>query len=73
MIKESVNRAFDLTEVRKGIETWAAHYAGNRATEEDIETLARIIEGMKSELDEDKLEHLNFVEGDLKKLLPLSV
>jgi GntR family transcriptional repressor for pyruvate dehydrogenase complex len=57
MIKENTNKVFDLIEVRKGIETWAAYYAANRATEENIEALTRIIEAMKRELDENQPSH----------------
>ena len=57
MIKENVNQVFDLIEVRKGIETWAAYHAANRATQEDIETLAEIVEAMKGELDENRPSH----------------
>jgi GntR family transcriptional repressor for pyruvate dehydrogenase complex len=54
MMKENVSKVFDLIEVRKGIETWAAYHAAGRATEEDIEILTKIVETMKRELDESK-------------------
>ncbi|HSB04258.1 MAG TPA: FadR/GntR family transcriptional regulator, partial [Thermodesulfobacteriota bacterium] len=52
MIKENINKVFDLIEVRKGLETWAASHAASQATESDIESLAKIIKAMGKELEE---------------------
>ncbi len=47
LIKADIQKIFDLIEVRKAIETWAAYHAAERASEEDIEQLDRIIQKMK--------------------------
>ena len=52
MIKENINKVFDLIEVRKGLETWAASHAASQATERDIDSLAKIVETMEKELKE---------------------
>jgi len=52
LIKADIQKIFDLIEVRKAIETWAAYHAAERASEEDIEQLDRIIQKMKRALKE---------------------
>ena len=47
MIKADTQKIFDLIEVRKAIEAWGAFLAAQRATEEDINQLANIIEEMR--------------------------
>jgi GntR family transcriptional regulator, transcriptional repressor for pyruvate dehydrogenase complex len=48
IIKDNVEKIFELLEVRKQIETWSAYYAAQRATAEDIAALGRIIDETKS-------------------------
>jgi GntR family transcriptional regulator, transcriptional repressor for pyruvate dehydrogenase complex len=52
MIKENVNKVFDLIKVRKGLETWAVSHAASQATESDIDALERIVKAMEKELEE---------------------
>jgi len=47
IIKDNIEKIFDLLEVRKEIETWSAFHAAQRATEEDIAALARMVEETK--------------------------
>lgn len=47
LIKADTQKIFDLIEVRKAIETWAAYHAAQRATKEDLERLTTIIQEMK--------------------------
>jgi GntR family transcriptional regulator, transcriptional repressor for pyruvate dehydrogenase complex len=44
IIKDDVENIFDLLEVRKELETWSAYHAAEKATEEDIASLGRMIE-----------------------------
>jgi GntR family transcriptional repressor for pyruvate dehydrogenase complex len=50
LLQTDTQKIFDLTEVRKAIETWGAFLAAQRATEEDIQQLESIIEEMKKAL-----------------------
>jgi len=52
LIKADTQKIFDLIEVRKAIEAWGAFLAAQRATEEDIQQLANIIEAMKKAFEE---------------------
>jgi GntR family transcriptional repressor for pyruvate dehydrogenase complex len=47
LLKADTQKIFDLIEVRKAIEAWGAFLAAQRATEEDINQLANIIEEMR--------------------------
>ena len=47
MIKADTQKIFDLIEVRKALEAWAAFLAAQRATEEDIKRLEDILEEMR--------------------------
>jgi len=47
VLKADTQKIFDLIEVRKAIEAWGAFLAAQRATEEDINQLANIIEEMR--------------------------
>jgi GntR family transcriptional repressor for pyruvate dehydrogenase complex len=47
MIKADTQKIFDLIEVRKALEAWAAFLAAQRATEEDVRQLESILEEMK--------------------------
>jgi GntR family transcriptional repressor for pyruvate dehydrogenase complex len=48
LMKSDTQKIFDLIEVRKGMETWSAFHAAQRATEEDIKRLGKIIEEMQA-------------------------
>lgn len=52
LIKADTQKIFDLIEVRKAIETWAAFHAAQKASEEDIERLDVIIREMKKAFEE---------------------
>jgi GntR family transcriptional repressor for pyruvate dehydrogenase complex len=52
LIKADTQKIFDLIEVRKAIETWAAYHAAQKASEEDVEQLAIIINEMKKAFEE---------------------
>jgi len=54
LIKTDTQKIFDLIEVRKSIETWGAFHAAQRATEEDIKQLKKIIEDMKKAFEENR-------------------
>ena len=47
LIKADAQKIFDLLEVRKAMEAWGAFHAAQRASEEDIERLERIVQAMK--------------------------
>lgn len=47
LIKADTQKIFDLIEVRKAIETWAAYHAAQRASKEDVQQLAIIIGEME--------------------------
>jgi len=51
-IKADDQKIFDLIEVRKAIETWAAYHAAQKASMEDIEQLGTIISEMKRAFEE---------------------
>ncbi|WP_224982912.1 FadR/GntR family transcriptional regulator [Geomonas agri] len=55
LIRIDGDRALDVIEVRKGMESWTAWYAATRALPEDIRRLEAVIEGMKKNLEE--LQH----------------
>jgi len=60
LIKEDIHTILELIEVRKAIETWNAHYAAERANDEDIARLESCIESMR-----EKIElHSSAVEED---------
>jgi len=52
LIKADTQKIFDLIEVRKAIETWAAYHAAQKASGEDIERLDTIIREMKRAFEE---------------------
>ncbi len=54
MLKADARKIFDLIEVRKAIETWAAFHAAQKATEEDIHQLEKILQRMKKAFQEGK-------------------
>ncbi|HBG06806.1 MAG: GntR family transcriptional regulator [Geobacteraceae bacterium GWC2_58_44] len=52
LIRIDGDRALDVIEVRKGMESWTAWYAAMRALPEDIRRLEVVIEGMAKNLEE---------------------
>ena len=51
LIKVERARALDVVEVRKGMETWTAYYAAQRALPEDVRKLEEIVAQMERNLD----------------------
>ena len=51
LIRVQQDRALDVIEVRKGMESWTAWYAAQRALPEDIRRMEEIIAGMKNNLE----------------------
>jgi len=51
LIRFKQERALDVIEVRKGMESWTAYYAAERALPEDVRRLEEIIDGMQRNLD----------------------
>ncbi|MHB8057631.1 MAG: FadR/GntR family transcriptional regulator [Desulfuromonadaceae bacterium] len=51
LIRVQQDRALDVIEVRKSMESWTAWYAAERATPEDIRRMEEIIAGMKQNLE----------------------
>ncbi|WP_129126508.1 FadR/GntR family transcriptional regulator [Geomonas oryzae] len=52
LIRIDGDRALDVIEVRKGMESWTAWYAATRALPEDIRRLEAVIDGMRKNLEE---------------------
>lgn len=52
LLKEDIETAYELIEVRKAIETWSAYYAAERATDSDITRIEECIAVMKTKMDE---------------------
>lgn len=50
MIRIEQERALDVIEVRKCMESWTAYYAAQRALPEDLRRMAEIIDGMRENL-----------------------
>jgi len=51
LIRVEQERALDVIEVRKGMESWTAYYAAERALPEDLRRLEEIIDGMRRNLE----------------------
>ncbi len=51
LIRIEQERALDVIEVRKGMESWTAYYAAERALPEDLRRLEEIVDGMRRNLD----------------------
>lgn len=51
LIKVEQARALDVIEVRKGLESWTAYYAAQRALPEDLRKMELVILGMEKNLD----------------------
>ena len=60
LIREDIHTIFELIEVRMAIETWNAHYAAERANDEDIARLESCIESMRVKIK----QHSSAVEED---------
>ena len=54
LIRVEQERALDVIEVRKGMESWTVFYAAQRALPEDVQRLEEIILSMERNLDEKK-------------------
>ena len=52
LIRVQQERALDVIEVRKCMESWTAWYAAQRALPEDVRRLEEIVSGMRANLDE---------------------
>ncbi len=52
LIRSQQERALDVIEVRKGMESWTAFYAAQRALPEDIRRMEEIINAMERNLDQ---------------------
>jgi GntR family transcriptional repressor for pyruvate dehydrogenase complex len=52
LIKSDTQKFYDLIEVRKAMEAWDAYYAAQRATEEDLKELERILKDMRHAIEE---------------------
>jgi GntR family transcriptional repressor for pyruvate dehydrogenase complex len=50
LIRFQQERALDVIEVRKGMESWTAYYAAQRALPEDLRRLEEIVDGMQGNL-----------------------
>src|SRR3990172_7504361 len=51
LIQTDTQKIHDLIEVRKAMEAWGAYYAAQRASEEDIERLEKILKEMKQAIE----------------------
>lgn len=51
MIRVEQERALDVIEVRKCMESWTAYYAAQRALPEDLRRMEKIIDGMRQNLE----------------------
>jgi GntR family transcriptional repressor for pyruvate dehydrogenase complex len=51
LIRSQNERALDVIEVRKGMESWTAFYAAQRALPEDVRKMEEILAGMKRNLE----------------------
>ena len=60
LLEGDIDKVFELLEVRKAMEGWAAHMAAERATETDIQKLQQIIKrdqaNLKDDLDDAKTD-----------------
>ena len=52
MVEKDPRLLISLVEVRMGLETWSAFLAASKATEEELETLARLVEEMERQAGE---------------------
>ena len=54
LIQTDTQKIYDLIEVRKAMEAWGAYYAAQRASEEDIDRLEKILKEMKQAIEQDQ-------------------
>jgi GntR family transcriptional repressor for pyruvate dehydrogenase complex len=54
IIKDNIEKIFELLEVRKEIETWSAYYAAHRASASDLDAMERIIGETRSYIEKEK-------------------
>jgi len=54
MIRENVEKIFELADVRKELEAWSAYHAAQRATQSEIEALGKITREMEKYFREEK-------------------
>jgi GntR family transcriptional repressor for pyruvate dehydrogenase complex len=54
LIQTDTQKIYDLIEVRKAMEAWGAYFAAQRASEEDIERLEKILKEMKQAIEKDQ-------------------
>jgi GntR family transcriptional repressor for pyruvate dehydrogenase complex len=52
LIKSDTQKIYDLIEVRKAMEAWGAYHAAQRATEEDLKEMERILKEMRHAIEE---------------------
>ncbi|HJV35946.1 FadR/GntR family transcriptional regulator [Geomonas sp.] len=67
LIRIDGDRALDVIEVRKGMESWTAWYAATRALPEDIRRLQVIVDGMAKNLEE--LKHSEDLDAHFHTLI----
>ena len=54
LIQTDTQKIYDLIEVRKAMEAWGAYFAAQRASEEDIERLEKILNEMKQAIEKNQ-------------------
>ncbi|GFO57125.1 GntR family transcriptional regulator [Geomonas sp. Red276] len=67
LIRIDGDRALDVIEVRKGMESWTSYYAASRALPEDLRRLELVIEGMAKNLEE--LKHSEDLDAHFHTLI----
>lgn len=67
LIRIDGDRALDVIEVRKGMESWTAWYAASRALPEDIRRLKVVVDGMARNLEE--LKHSEDLDANFHMLV----
>ncbi|MCM0082649.1 FadR family transcriptional regulator [Geomonas sp. Red32] len=67
LIRIDGDRALDVIEVRKGMESWTSYYAASRALPEDLRRLELVIEGMSKNLED--LKHSEDLDAHFHTLI----
>lgn len=67
LIRIDGDRALDVIEVRKGMESWTAWYAATRALPEDIRRIEAVVDGMAKNLEE--LKHSEDLDAHFHMLV----
>ena len=52
LLREDIQTVFELIEVRKAVESWSAYHAAKRATADDIASLEKSLESMRSKIEQ---------------------